>query len=92
MKSWEVFISEKHLTKKPKSPKWCYRKSMKTLRRIYTLNFLSYVFRLAKIKEWVDTHDSGAVIIPLSGALEYKVTSTYSSTSVVLSVIFVPVL
>lgn len=29
--------------------------------------------RLAKIKEWVDTNDSGAVIIPLSGALEYKV-------------------
>ncbi|KAM7438899.1 Obg-like ATPase [Porites harrisoni] len=27
---------------------------------------------LAKIKEWVDTNDSGAVIIPLSGALEYK--------------------
>ncbi|XP_078345653.1 obg-like ATPase 1 [Oculina patagonica] len=27
---------------------------------------------LAKIKEWVDTHDSGAVIIPLSGALESK--------------------
>lgn len=27
---------------------------------------------LAKIKEWVDTNDSGAVIIPLSGALESK--------------------
>ncbi|XP_022785202.1 obg-like ATPase 1 [Stylophora pistillata] len=27
---------------------------------------------LAKIKEWVDSNDSGAVIIPLSGALEYK--------------------
>ncbi|CAH3019812.1 unnamed protein product [Porites evermanni] len=27
---------------------------------------------LAKIKEWVDTNDNGAVIIPLSGALEYK--------------------
>ncbi|XP_058945577.2 obg-like ATPase 1 [Pocillopora verrucosa] len=27
---------------------------------------------LAKIKEWVDNNDSGAVIIPLSGALEYK--------------------
>ena len=33
--------------------------------------FLS--FRLAKIKEWIDSHDSGAVIIPLSGALESKV-------------------
>lgn len=27
---------------------------------------------LAKIKEWVDGHDSGAVIIPLSGELESK--------------------
>lgn len=35
--------------------------------------FLIFTFRLAKIKEWVDTHDSGAVIIPLSGALESKV-------------------
>ena len=30
--------------------------------------------RLAKIKEWVDENDNGAVIIPLSGALESKVT------------------
>jgi len=29
-------------------------------------------FRLAKIKEWVDAHDPGAVVIPLSGALEFK--------------------
>ena len=32
-------------------------------------------FRLLKIKEWVDKHDSGAVIIPLSGVLESKVTN-----------------
>ncbi|RWS11817.1 GTP-binding protein-like protein, partial [Dinothrombium tinctorium] len=28
---------------------------------------------LAKIKEWVDTHDPGAVVIPFSGPLEAKV-------------------
>lgn len=28
--------------------------------------------RLAKIKEWVDAHDPGAMVIPLSGALEFK--------------------
>jgi len=28
---------------------------------------------LAKIKEWTDAHDSGAVIIPFSGALESKI-------------------
>ncbi|XP_055012341.1 obg-like ATPase 1 [Boleophthalmus pectinirostris] len=27
---------------------------------------------LAKIKEWVDAHDPGAIVIPLSGALESK--------------------
>ncbi|XP_061699548.1 obg-like ATPase 1 [Syngnathoides biaculeatus] len=27
---------------------------------------------LAKIKEWVDTHDPGSMVIPLSGALESK--------------------
>ncbi|XP_053701861.1 obg-like ATPase 1 [Synchiropus splendidus] len=27
---------------------------------------------LAKIKEWIDAHDPGAVVIPLSGALESK--------------------
>lgn len=28
--------------------------------------------RLAKIKEWVDAHDPGALVIPLSGAFESK--------------------
>lgn len=28
--------------------------------------------RLVKIKEWVDAHDPGAVVIPVSGALESK--------------------
>lgn len=28
--------------------------------------------RLAKIKEWVDAHDPGAMVIPLSGAVEAK--------------------
>lgn len=28
--------------------------------------------RLAKIKEWVDAHDPGAMVIPLSGGLEAK--------------------
>lgn len=28
--------------------------------------------RLAKIKEWVDAHDPGSVVIPVSGALEAK--------------------
>lgn len=28
--------------------------------------------RLAKIKEWVDAHDPGALVIPLSGVLEFK--------------------
>ena len=40
----------------------------------FDINPLVLYFRLAKIKEWVDNNDSGAVIIPLSGALEYKVT------------------
>ena len=40
----------------------------------FDINPLILYFRLAKIKEWVDNNDSGAVIIPLSGALEYKVT------------------
>lgn len=39
----------------------------------FDMNPLVLYFRLAKIKEWVDNNDSGAVIIPLSGALEYKV-------------------
>lgn len=28
--------------------------------------------RLAKIKEWVDAHDPGALVIPVSGAVESK--------------------
>lgn len=28
--------------------------------------------RLAKIKEWIDVHDPGSMVIPLSGALESK--------------------
>ena len=28
--------------------------------------------RLPKIKEWVDAHDTGSIMIPFSGALEYK--------------------
>ena len=28
------------------------------------------VARLVKIKEWVDSHDPGAVVIPFSGGLE----------------------
>ena len=42
--------------------------------------------RLAKIKEWVDTNDSGAVIIPLSGALEYKVMFSLTAGEVLNSV------
>lgn len=30
------------------------------------------VYRLIKIKEWVDKHDPGALVIPFSGALELK--------------------
>lgn len=30
------------------------------------------LFRLIKIKEWVDKNDPGAVIIPFSGAFENK--------------------
>lgn len=33
---------------------------------------MSFFHRLAKIKEWVDAHDPGAMVIPLSGALESK--------------------
>lgn len=31
-----------------------------------------FVYRLIKIKEWVDRHDPGALVIPFSGALELK--------------------
>lgn len=27
---------------------------------------------MAKIKEWVDAHDPGAMVIPVSGAIESK--------------------
>jgi obg-like ATPase 1 len=30
------------------------------------------IFRLIKIKEWVDKNDPGAVIIPFSGAFENR--------------------
>lgn len=42
---------------------------------LYRIAFFTcrvFIFRLAKIKEWVDVHDPGAVVIPLSGALESK--------------------
>ena len=28
--------------------------------------------RLPKIKEWIDTHDPGAILIPFSGVMETK--------------------
>ena len=28
--------------------------------------------RLIKIKEWVDAHDPGSLVIPVSGSLEFK--------------------
>ena len=31
-----------------------------------------YIFRLAKLKEWIDKNDPGAMLIPFSGALESK--------------------
>lgn len=31
-----------------------------------------FFLRLAKIKEWVDAHDPGAQVIPVSGAVESK--------------------
>ena len=36
-------------------------------------NFFLQMFRLPKIKEWIDTRDPNAIIIPFSGALELKV-------------------
>jgi len=30
------------------------------------------MFRLIKIKEWIDKNDPGAMLIPFSGALEFK--------------------
>jgi hypothetical protein len=36
------------------------------------LLFCCVLFRLIKIKEWVDKNDPGAVIIPFSGAFENR--------------------
>lgn len=36
------------------------------------LFFLTNKKRLVKIKEWIDAHDPGSMVIPLSGALESK--------------------
>jgi len=30
-------------------------------------------YRLPKLKEWIDAHDSGAIMIPFSGAFEGKI-------------------
>lgn len=38
---------------------------------LHTITEKTY-FRLIKIKEWVDTNDPGAVIIPFSGVFENK--------------------
>lgn len=35
------------------------------------------IFRLIKIKEWVDKNDPGSLIIPFSGAFEYKLVTEY---------------
>lgn len=34
--------------------------------------WLLFPIRLVKIKEWVDSHDPGALVIPFSGNLESK--------------------
>lgn len=34
---------------------------------------LWFNFRLIKIKEWVDSHDPGSIIIPFSGLFESKI-------------------
>ena len=39
---------------------------------LYPSSTFSLCLRLAKIKEWVDAHDPGALVIPVSGALESK--------------------
>ena len=38
----------------------------------YFISFHFIFLRLAKIKEWVDAHDPGAMVIPLSGCVEAK--------------------
>lgn len=37
---------------------------------LYFFGCLFYFARLVKIKEWVDGHDPGALVIPFSGGLE----------------------
>ena len=62
----------------PPTPKFlCVPEENKSLQKciLDTVCYFTNLFcRLAKIKEWIDTNDNGAVIIPLSGALESKVT------------------
>lgn len=36
------------------------------------MNILFVVNRLAKIKDWVDKNDPGAILIPFSGVFEQK--------------------
>lgn len=38
----------------------------------FNLYISKFIFRLIKIKEWVDKNDPGAIIIPFSGAFEHK--------------------
>lgn len=40
------------------------------LQRVLRLLFFFFLIRLVKIKEWVDSHDPGALVIPFSGGLE----------------------
>ena len=35
--------------------------------------FFKYLFRLAKIKQWIDENDPGALLIPFSACFEQKV-------------------
>ena len=52
----------------------CYYSTLKRLSRLYSfkvsINFPLY--RLMKIKEWIDANDPGAQVILFSGALESK--------------------
>lgn len=45
---------------------------------LFSVPRLSFVCRLAKIKEWVDANDPGALLIPLSCALELKLSEMQS--------------
>lgn len=38
------------------------------------------VYRLIKIKEWVDKNDPGSLIIPFSGVFEHKLVEEYSDS------------